>query len=201
MHIDGHDLRRCSIEERNALLRQELEDARCPRVAYVDHVIGRSTDLFEVRAIGVEGIVSKRAGSRFIGGKTRDWRKTKCHATGRFIVTGFQELGPGRLGALHVTEECDGELVSAGQVRFGFAGKGHWAMLDELRAVRVGRDGVVPIQPGLPIQAKYFGRYKGRAIRDGVLTTLDHPKTAQSEPAWSCGGDAVIAAMDAEDDI
>ena len=39
-------------------------------------------------------------------------------------------------------------------------------------------DGTVPIQPRLPIPAKYFGRYMARAIRDGVLITLDDPKTA-----------------------
>jgi ATP-dependent DNA ligase len=102
-----------------------------------------------VRAIGAEGIVSKRAGSLYTGKATRDWRKTKCHATGQFIVSGFEELGPGRLEALHVAEELDGEVVGAGQVRFGFSGKGLWAILDELRAGSLGRTGVVPIEPGL----------------------------------------------------
>jgi hypothetical protein len=44
-------------------------------------VSGRGAELFEhVRAIGAEGIVSKRAGSFYSGNATRDWRKTKCHA-------------------------------------------------------------------------------------------------------------------------
>jgi bifunctional non-homologous end joining protein LigD len=130
-----HDLRRCPIEGRKALLCQLLDGAHCPRLVYVDHVVGRGADLFEhVRAIGAEGIVSKRAGSRYSGGATRDWRKIKCHATGQFIVTGFQQFGPGRLEALHVAEQRNDKLVSAGQVRFGFAGKRVWAMLDELRA-------------------------------------------------------------------
>jgi bifunctional non-homologous end joining protein LigD len=95
-----------------------------------------------MRAIGAEGIVSKRAGSLYTGRATRDWRKTKCHTTGQFIATGFQELGPGRIEALHIAEERDGKLVPAGQVRFGFAGKGLWAILDELRTCSVGRAGV-----------------------------------------------------------
>jgi hypothetical protein len=45
-----------------------------------------------VRAIGAEGIVSKRAGSLYTGKATRDWRKTKCHATGQFIVTGSRNF-------------------------------------------------------------------------------------------------------------
>jgi bifunctional non-homologous end joining protein LigD len=42
------------------------------------------------------------SGSCYKAGPSWDWRKTKCHATGRFFVTGFQELGPGRLEVLHV---------------------------------------------------------------------------------------------------
>jgi hypothetical protein len=29
--------------------------------------------------------------------------------------------------------------------------------------------GIVPIDPFMPVQIKFFGRYKGGAIRDGVL--------------------------------
>ena len=155
-----------------------LNDVGCPRLVFVDHLRGWGAELFEhVRAIGAEGIVSKRAGSLYTGKATRDWRKTKCHATGQFIVTGFQELGPGRLEALHVAEERDGKVVGAGQVRFGFAGKGVWAILDKLRAGSLDRAGVVPIEPGLVVRVKYFGRHKGGAIRDGVLVAMvDQPE-------------------------
>ena len=189
-------------------MRQALDDAGCPRLVYVDHVVGRGADLFEhIRAIGAEGIVSKRSGSRYIGGASRDWRKTKCHATAQFVVTGFRELGPGRLEALHVAEDRGGELVAAGQVRFGFAGKGLWARVDQLRAESVGRDGVVPIEPRLVVQVKYFGRHKGGAIRDGVIVGVDAPahdftvEPGHVQPLWSCDTDAAIAAMDAEDGI
>ena len=56
------------IEERKELLRDALDRAGCPRVVYLDHVIGQGAELFEqVRRIGVEGIVSKRLGSRYCG--------------------------------------------------------------------------------------------------------------------------------------
>jgi ATP-dependent DNA ligase len=31
LHLDGHDLRRCPIEERKAVLRRVIGDARCER--------------------------------------------------------------------------------------------------------------------------------------------------------------------------
>src|SRR5437763_3482723 len=56
LYLNGHDLRRCPIEERKALLRQVLDEAGSERVVSVDHIIGRGADLFErIREIGAEG--------------------------------------------------------------------------------------------------------------------------------------------------
>src|ERR1041384_1186497 len=131
LHFDGHDLRRCPIEDRKALLRDVIGAARCERIVYVDHLRGIGRQLFEaVRQVGAEGIVSKRGGSLYAGGPSRDWLKTKCHEIGLFAITGFSELGEGRLEAIFVAEARDGELRPAGQVRFGFAGKRLWHTLD-----------------------------------------------------------------------
>jgi bifunctional non-homologous end joining protein LigD len=77
LYLDEHDLRRCPIEERKALLQQVLDEAGSERLIYVDHVIGRGAQLFErVREVGAEGIVSKRLGSLYRGRESRDWLKT-----------------------------------------------------------------------------------------------------------------------------
>jgi hypothetical protein len=62
-----------------------------------------------------------------------------------FAITGFQELGEGRLEAIYVAEDRDGGLRPAGQVRFGFTGKGLWGKLDRLRADPV-RKGIIPVR-------------------------------------------------------
>jgi ATP-dependent DNA ligase len=114
LYLDEPDLRRCPIEERKTLLQQVLDEARCDRLVYVDHVIGRGAQLFDrVREVGAEGIVSKRLGSLYRGRESRDWLKTKCHQV-EFVITGFEELGEGRLEAIHVAQEIAGKLVSAG---------------------------------------------------------------------------------------
>ena len=183
LHLDGHDLRGCAVEERKALLRNTLDRTGCPRVVYLDHVIGRGAALFaQIHTIGAEGIVSKRLGSQYRGGPTRDWLKTKCYAAGWFVITGFQELEPGRLEALHVAEEAERRLVPVGQVRFGFAGKGLWATLDARRAGSAGRHGTIPIEP-LRAEVKFFGRHKGGALRDGVLVSVETlPVTRSGTP-------------------
>jgi bifunctional non-homologous end joining protein LigD len=172
LHLDGQDLRRCPIEDRKMLLRDVIGTARCERVVYVDHVLGIGKELFEaVRQIGAEGIVSKRRGSLYRGGESREWLKTKCSETGVFAISGFSELGEGRLDAVYVAEARDGVLYPAGQVRFGFAGKGLWHLLDQRRA-GIAEKGVVPVWLGLVADIKFFGRHKGGSIRDGVIRSV-----------------------------
>jgi bifunctional non-homologous end joining protein LigD len=170
LHLDGHDLRGCPIEERKGLLERVIKAAASPRVLSVGHVIGKGAWLFEaMRKAGCEGIVSKRLGSPYRGGQSKDWIKIKVSETGVFAVTGFKELGPNRLEAIRVAEKQSGALVDAGEVRFGFAGKGLWRVLDPMRAGKASQDGVVPVRPELWLTVKYFGRHKGGAIRDGVV--------------------------------
>jgi bifunctional non-homologous end joining protein LigD len=203
LHIDGHDLRRCPIEERKALLRELLAESNCERIVYVEHIIGHGQQLFErVRDIGAEGIVSKRLRSPYCGRESRDWVKTKCHEIGQFVITGYQELGEGRLEAVYVAQEQHGKLLPAGQVRFGFAGKGLWSGLDKLRDGPP-RKGVVPVKRALGAEVKFFGRHKGGAIRDGVILSVHDARHASSANVvhalqWGCDCDEVIAAFDAD---
>src|SRR5215472_14758699 len=68
-------------------------------------------------------------------GESREWLKTKCSETGVFAITGFSELGDGKLDAVYLAEARDGVLCPAGQVRF-FVGKGVWHLLNERRAAQ-----------------------------------------------------------------
>ena len=86
-----------------------------------------------------------------------------------FAITGFSELGEGRLEAIYVAEMET--LRPAGQARFGFAGKGLWHLLDKLRA-EPSRKGFVPVKLALVATVKYFGRYKAGYIRDGVILSI-----------------------------
>ncbi len=172
LFLDGHDLRRCPLQERKELLRRVLSSAASERIVYVDYLIGQGAELFlAVQRIGAEGIVSKRISSIYRGGDSRDWAKTKCCETGLFHITGFKELGEGRLEELRVSEVHNGKLRPAGHVQFGFAGKGLWEMLDARRA-GVARKGVVPVQPHLAADIRFYGRIRGWAIRDGVFLAL-----------------------------
>ena len=72
---------------------------------------------------------------------------------------------------LNVAEARDGVLCPAGQVRFGFAGKGLWHLFNERRAGPA-RKSIVPVRLGLLADIKFFGRHKGGWIRDGVILSV-----------------------------
>jgi bifunctional non-homologous end joining protein LigD len=168
LHLDGHDLRGCAIEDRKALLRDVVSAAGGERIAMVDHISSNGAALFEaVRQIGAEGIVSKRAGSAYRGGPSRDWLKVKVSETAAFVITGYIKGE-----AVAVAERRGGALVPVGLVKFGLTGKDLWSRLDPLRAGPASRGGVVPVRPELVAGVKFFGRYRSGAIRDGVLLSV-----------------------------
>jgi hypothetical protein len=78
LELDGIDLRREPIEVRNATLTSFLRKSR-PGVRLNEHLEHDSglTVFQHACKIGLEGIVSKRLGSRYTSGRTRDWLKFK----------------------------------------------------------------------------------------------------------------------------
>ena len=121
---------------------------------YVDHVASIGRQLFEaVRQVGAEGIGSKRRGSAYRAGESRDWIKSKAFEVGEFAVTAFSEVDDGPVEALYVAEASAGKLVPAGTVKFGLAGKGLRNRLDALRS-GPGRNGFVPVRPKLVAHVK-----------------------------------------------
>ena len=76
VELDGSDLRRHPIEDRKARLDRLVQ--ACLSIRYVEHLEGDGSLIFEhASALGCEGIVSKRVGSRYVSGRSRDWIKVK----------------------------------------------------------------------------------------------------------------------------
>lgn len=77
-------------------------------------------------------------------------------------ITGFIELGAGRLEAVAVAELQDGMLVPVGQVKFGLAGKEPWQRLAAPRRSETCA-GRIPVRPELVAGVKFC---------DGVLLSV-----------------------------
>jgi len=81
IELNGQDLRRLPIERRKSYL-ERLVRKSGPDISYVDHVFGDGPAVFQqVCSLGLEGIVSKRKGSTYRSGQSRDWLKSKNPAS------------------------------------------------------------------------------------------------------------------------
>jgi bifunctional non-homologous end joining protein LigD len=77
LELDGADLRREPLEVRKATLASVLRSCR-PGLRLNEHLAHDGDTVFrQACAMGLEGIVSKRLGSRYTSGRSRDWLKFK----------------------------------------------------------------------------------------------------------------------------
>src|SRR5687768_13456474 len=127
--FEDFDLRGLPLARRKELL-MDAVPALGP-VRSLDH-IEREGEAFleQVTAIGLEGIIAKKADSTYRSGRSAKWLKIKADRTGDFIIVGFTAPKGSRshLGALQVADMVNGTLVYAGRVGTGF----NEALLTEL---------------------------------------------------------------------
>ena len=125
LHLDGWDLRGCRLVDRKAAL-QPLSDWRGV-LRYSDHLDGGTPRVRQQAcALGLEGIICKRADAPYRGARTRDWVKVKCQGRDEFAILGWTPPAGSRqgLGALHLGFHDDrGRLHYAGGVGTGFSEK------------------------------------------------------------------------------
>ena len=77
IELNGDDLRRDPLEVRKATLVSVLAKAG-PGIRFNEHIEGDGPTVFaHACKMGLEGIVSKRLGSRYRSGRSKDWLKFK----------------------------------------------------------------------------------------------------------------------------
>ena len=109
LHHDGEDLRGKPLIERRALLRKLIKpDPKSP-IQFSDHVEGDGAEFFEAAAkLGLEGIISKRAASRYRSGRSKSWLKTKNMVESEFILIGTDRDSYGVPRAFLASEDHEG---------------------------------------------------------------------------------------------
>jgi ATP-dependent DNA ligase len=91
LHLDGVDLRPAPLEERRAKLRYLVSQVIGSRIVMSDEYDGEGATFFElVNGMDLEGMVSKRKGSRYWSGTSEAWFKTKCWTTATMQVIGIE---------------------------------------------------------------------------------------------------------------
>jgi DNA ligase D-like protein (predicted ligase) len=135
--LDGRDMRELPLRERKQRLRETLELADPLR--WTPHRDADGEAYFEEACRkGWEGVIAKRADSRYAARRSRDWLKFKCGRGQELAIGGYTAPRGTRieLGALLVGYYEDGSLRYAGKVGTGFDRPTLRALGERLRALR-----------------------------------------------------------------
>ncbi|MGK2922400.1 MAG: ATP-dependent DNA ligase [Methyloceanibacter sp.] len=90
LHLDGEDVRDQPLSERRRRLSQVLSADETSPVQFSQEFIGEAAAFFRACADhGLEGIVSKRASSRYRSGRSKAWLKTKCFTESELMLVGI----------------------------------------------------------------------------------------------------------------
>lgn len=110
----------------------------------------------------LEGIVSKKLNSRYVGGRTRSWLKCKAYAEDDFVVVGFEQTkGPACALLARETEQGLEYAGSAFVTLGGDERERFWRRMDQLSIERpavaiVRRKRARWVSPGLRVRAKFL---------------------------------------------
>lgn len=132
----GHDTTGLTLLERKQLLRESIgfDDP----LHFTEHVRADGpVPLAEACARGWEGLVAKRADSRYVPQRSPDWLKLPCTVGQELVIGGFTDPGGRRsgFGALLVGHYRGGLLRYAGKVGTGFDTAGLHRLRAELDAL------------------------------------------------------------------
>jgi bifunctional non-homologous end joining protein LigD len=139
LRLNGEDLRGLPIEERKAKLAGLLKNPP-PAIRYsasftenIDELLSR------VRELSLEGLVAKRAGSKYDSKRSGAWIKIKLYQQAPFVIGGYTQPAGERkhMGALLVGVYENGKLKFVGRVGTGFSEKLLKALSLELNKIAV----------------------------------------------------------------
>ena len=152
-----------------ALTEQILNSDRNESRAFSQEFVGEGAAFFGVCAEhGLEGIVSKRASSRYRSGRSKTWLKTKCFMESDLMLIGIdRDRKTGAERALLAKQEAHG-FVYAGAAFLALGGADREALRERAKELELER----------PILTSMRGR-KARWVRPELTVRVKHLASAR----------------------
>jgi bifunctional non-homologous end joining protein LigD len=162
-----------------------------------EHLEGDGAAIFRSACeLEAEGIVSKRAESKYISGRSNDWLKLKCIREQEFVVGGFTLPAKGHSGIHGVGAlllgyyDAAGKLIYAGRTGTGFTEKTHRLLRTRLDKIRqpassfdrppaAARSGAIWVKPELVAQVRFATWTADNLVRQASFKGIREDKPAR----------------------
>jgi len=193
-YLDGYDLSAMRLIDRKRALEGligSLIDPRSP-IQLSEHVLGDGDELFaNASRMGLEGIVSKKADSRYVQRRSDAWIKVKRVEIAPFTVIGYLSSAPKCVTSLILAEERNGALEYACRVGSGISERKGRELYQEFgKAQQSGPAVTVPRTPGAQwinpewtAEIGFRARSSQQAPRAPVFLSLQRKKRASAAKA------------------
>jgi ATP-dependent DNA ligase len=141
------------------------------------HIIGNGAEFFAAAdALNLEGIVSKKIGSRYRSGRSKSWLKIKTFEEAEFVVLGVErESGKPTMALL--AHDQGGQLSYAGNAAVTLASaerERFWSAVEALSVLRpaitMARPKARWLEPRLRVTARYLRNEE--TLRHATLTGI-----------------------------
>ncbi|RWO90951.1 ATP-dependent DNA ligase [Mesorhizobium sp.] len=117
LHLNGHDLRDIGCKARREILYGKIKPNS--RIQFSEAMPGDAKSIFYlVDQAGLEGIVSKRADSKYRSGPTTNWLKIKSWTVDEFELMGV-EREPGKAAFALLAEPGTGKYIGTAFITLG----------------------------------------------------------------------------------
>ena len=121
LYVDGYDLTQCTVVERKAKLAEILRPSNFIKLS--EHVEGEGQAFFrEIEKFHLEGMMAKRAASKYLPKRSSDWLKIKTVMRSEVVIGGYTQPRGARahFGSLVCGLYRGGELHYVAHVGGGF---------------------------------------------------------------------------------
>lgn len=138
LFFDGFDFTEAPLIERKKVLQSFIAEAGADRLLYSEHFDDGSQLFKQAQQLGLEGVVSKQANSKYKPSKSA-WLKVKCVQSDELNIVGYVPSGRTHISTLRLGKKNGVHFDYVGKVGTGFSNEVSERLRRQLSRMEISR--------------------------------------------------------------